>query len=191
MKKGDFVAAILRKIFESDLEMIMNWRMSPEVTKYMYTDPVLTLEDQHNWFKKLKESNANEKYWIIELENGTPVGLMSVNNIDYINDQASWAYYIGSTEARGKGLGRILECNMYDYAFEILNLNKLWCEVFEFNEKVIMMHEKFGSKVEGKLTDHIKKNGKYFNVVRMAILRKEWEDKNSKVDYTKIPIDEY
>ena len=191
MNEGDFLTAILRKVLESDLEMIMNWRMSPGVTKYMYTDPILTLEGQKQWFKKINCNKDFEKYWIIELDNGTPVGLMSINDIDYRNDQASWAYYIASTEARGKGLGRILECNMYDFALITLNLNKLRCEVFEFNEKVIKIHEKFGSKVEGKFIDHIKKNGKYFNVVRMAILRKEWEEKKLQMDYVKIPIEEY
>lgn len=185
------MSVILRKVLESDLEMIMNWRMSPEVTKYMYTDPSLSLDDQYNWFKKINQNCDNEKYWIIELDNGTPVGLMSVNDIDYRHGQASWAYYIGSTEARGKGLGRILECNMYDYAFYTLNLNKLWCEVFEFNEKVIKIHEKFGSKVEGEFFDHIKKNGKYLNVVRMAILKREWEEKRLEIDYIKIPIQKY
>lgn len=34
----------LRKIKRDDLEMIMNWRMDPDVTKYMYTDPKLSIE---------------------------------------------------------------------------------------------------------------------------------------------------
>ncbi len=37
---------VLRKISENDLEMIMKWRMMPEVTKYMYTDPQLTIDGQ-------------------------------------------------------------------------------------------------------------------------------------------------
>ncbi|MCM3683415.1 UDP-4-amino-4,6-dideoxy-N-acetyl-beta-L-altrosamine N-acetyltransferase [Mesobacillus subterraneus] len=185
------MGAILRQVRESDLEMIMNWRMSPEVTKYMYTDPKLTIEDQQNWFKKINLNNDNEKYWIIELENGIPVGLMSVNNIDYRNQQASWAYYIASLEARGKGLGRILECNMYDYIFDTLGLNKLWCEVFEFNEKVIQIHEKFGSKIEGRLVDHIYKNGEFFNVIRMGIRRNEWEQLKGNMEYKKILIENY
>ena len=32
----------LREIREEDLEMIMNWRMDPEVTRYMNTNPRLT-----------------------------------------------------------------------------------------------------------------------------------------------------
>ena len=42
------MSVTLRKIRESDLETIMNWRMDPEITRYMNTDPRLTLEGQKN-----------------------------------------------------------------------------------------------------------------------------------------------
>jgi UDP-4-amino-4,6-dideoxy-N-acetyl-beta-L-altrosamine N-acetyltransferase len=181
----------LRKINQEDLEMIMNWRMAPEVTKYMYTDPVITLDMQKEWYEKIIINKELEKYWIIQLDNTVDVGLLSINNIDYHNKQASWAYYIASTEARGKGLGRILECNIYDYVLNELNLNKLWCEVFEFNDKVISIHEKFGSKIEGKFIDHIYKNGEYHNVIRMAILKSDWVRLKESQQYDELTIEHY
>ena len=39
----------LRTIRDDDLEMIMNWRMRPDITKYMNTNPKLTLEGQRKW----------------------------------------------------------------------------------------------------------------------------------------------
>jgi UDP-4-amino-4,6-dideoxy-N-acetyl-beta-L-altrosamine N-acetyltransferase len=179
----------LRKLKEEDQVKIMNWRMLPEVTKYMYTDPELTLADQLLWYKKAVGSSA-EKYWIIQLEDGTDVGLLSLNHIDKKNSQCSWAYYIADTAARGKGLGRILECNIYDYVFDQLNFNKLWCEVFEFNDKVITIHEKFGSKIEGVFKDHICKNGEFYNVVRMAILNSEWTQLKKLHIYELLEIEE-
>jgi UDP-4-amino-4,6-dideoxy-N-acetyl-beta-L-altrosamine N-acetyltransferase len=178
----------LRKILEDDLEMIMNWRMLPEVTKYMYTDPKLTIENQTNWYKRTLVSNT-EKYWIIQLDDGTDVGLLSLNFIDDKNKQCAWAYYIADLRARGKGLGRILECNIYDYVLEEMSLNKLWCEVFKFNDKVISIHQKFGSKIEGEFKDHIFKNGKFYDVVRLAIRKEEWELLKSEYHYEKIIIE--
>ena len=54
----------LRKIRETDLEKIMKWRMSPEVTKYMFTDPKLTMEKQVIWYNKIQNNEACQ-YWII------------------------------------------------------------------------------------------------------------------------------
>ena len=39
----------LRAIQESDLENIMRWRMAEDITKYMNTNPKLTLEGQKKW----------------------------------------------------------------------------------------------------------------------------------------------
>jgi UDP-4-amino-4,6-dideoxy-N-acetyl-beta-L-altrosamine N-acetyltransferase len=178
----------LRQVQEEDLEMIMNWRMLPEVTKYMYTNPELTIEKQKIWYEKSLVSDT-EKYWIIQLEDGADVGLLSLNFIDKHNKQCAWAYYIADMRARGKGLGRILECNIYDYVFENMNLNKLWCEVFKFNDKVISIHEKFGSKIEGEFKDHILKNGEYHDVVRLAIRKKEWDAIKAEYQYENLIIE--
>lgn len=181
----------LRKIKEEDLSMIMEWRMSPEVTKYMYTDPYLTSETQRNWYKEIMSNHPKEKYWIIELDNRIDVGLLSVTNIDYVNKRASWAYYLGNIEARGKGLARILECNIYDYIFETLDLNKLCCEVLEFNEGVVKIHKKYGAMIEGKFIEHIFKNGIYYNVICMATFKKDWEIKKKEIKYEKLLIEQY
>ena len=88
----------------------------------------------------------------------------------------------------GKGIARHLECNIYDFVFYTLKLNKLCCEVFSFNEKVISIHEKFGSIVEGKLIEHICKSGKFYDIVTMGITRNRWNDIKSNYVYDKINI---
>ena len=176
----------LRRVTYDDLEKIMKWRMMPEVTSYMYTDPKLTIDSQIKWFNKISDNEKHEKYWIIQLDTGKDVGLISVNNIDYQNKTATWAYYLAELEARGKGLAKVLECNFNDYVFFNLQINKLWYEVLEFNEMVVRLHEKFGGKIEGRLIDQIYKNNKFHNVIRMATFKEDWKIIRNKINYTKI-----
>ena len=49
------MSVTLRKVTEGDLEQIMRWRMDPEITRYMNTDPKLTLEGQKKWFAKVQQ----------------------------------------------------------------------------------------------------------------------------------------
>lgn len=181
------MALKLIKIQKCDLQLIQQWRMKPEVTKYMYTDPTLTDEVQLMWFKSINKNN-NTKYWIIELDN-KKIGLINLCDIDYRNKRCLWAYYIGDTSFRGRGIARILECNIYDYVFYKMKLNKLCCEVFTFNKKVISIHGKFGSKIEGIFKEHIFKNDKFYDVVTMAILKSEWEEIKQKYEYERIYIE--
>lgn len=177
----------LRKINKSDLEMIMNWRMLPEVTKYMYSDPVLTIEKQEQWYNKCENDNSI-KQWIITFDNND-IGYLSISNIDYDSRKCDWAYYIADTSFRGKGIAKTLECNIYDYVFFDLGLNKLCCEVFMFNESVIKLHEKFGSEVEGVRKEHIIKGGVHHDVAVMGILRSKWNEIKDNYQYDIITIE--
>jgi hypothetical protein len=179
----------LRLVREEDLPTVMRWRMSPEVTRYMYTDPQLTLEQQRQWFERIRRSER-DRVWIIEA--GEPlrgVGVLSLSAIDPVNRRCSWAYYLGEMSARGAGLARTLELNVYAYVFDRLGLNKLCCEVLAFNDRVVALHEKFGSRVEGTLRQHVCKNGEYHDVVCMAMLRSDWEAARDRWSFTPIEIE--
>lgn len=156
---------------EHHLDKVRYWRMLPEVTRYMYTDPIITPESQLEWFKKVDLDNSQTN-WVVSVDN-VDIGFVSLK-IDSINKRGFWAYYIGESEYLGKGIGKQIELNILNYVFESLNLHKLTCEVFEFNDKVIKIHEKYGSKVEGLLKEHVYKNNIPYNVVIMGILKDEW-----------------
>ena len=69
------MSVTLRKVTEGDLEQIMQWRMDPEITRYMNTDPKLTLEGQKQWFAKVQK-DPDVSYWIIEI-GGIPAGVIN------------------------------------------------------------------------------------------------------------------
>jgi len=178
----------LIRIKETDLEMIMNWRISPEVTQYMYTDPKLTFENQKKWYEEIK-NDASEEYWIIEFDN-CKIGILSLTDIDLINSRCNWAYYIADTSYRGKGLARTLELNVYNYVLIEMGLNKLCCEVFAFNEGVVKLHKRYGSEVEGILKKHICKNDNFFDIVVMAVLKDKWIQLSKEIKYERIEIEQ-
>jgi UDP-4-amino-4,6-dideoxy-N-acetyl-beta-L-altrosamine N-acetyltransferase len=177
----------LRRVKREDIELIMNWRMLPEVTKYMFTDPDLTLETQLQWFNSI-ENNSECRYWVIEM-NKEKIGLVSLNDIDMTNRRCSWGHYIAEVSYRGIGIGKILEYNIYDYVLIKLGLNRLNVEVLAFNERAINLHKKCGSQVEGVLRQHIKKGDNYYDVVIMGILRNEWLGLRQTLNYQTIVID--
>lgn len=181
------MALELVKIQASDLERIMEWRMNEEVTKYMYTDPQLTMEKQISWLSRISESKT-DRYWIIRMDD-TPIGVLNLTEIDEKNRRCTWAYYIGDTSFRGRGIAKTLECNVYEYVFNVLGLNKLCCEVFTFNEKVISLHEKFGAEVEGTLKQHIYKNEVFYDIVTMGILKDKWNQIKDDFEFDTIHIE--
>lgn len=162
----------LRDVKVEDLEMIRTWRNSKEVSQYMYTEPQITSEQQKAWFDRICKDSSS-KYWIIEYED-RPLGVVSITEISHVFDSCFWAFYLGDSNVRGAGIGSKIEYNILKYVFEELGLNKLRCEVLTTNPSVIAMHEKFGFRREAYYREHVLKNGQYFDVVGLAMLKREW-----------------
>ena len=51
----------------------------------------------------------------------------------------------------------MMETLALDYAFNELKINRLECEVLEFNSKVISFHKKFGFQEEGRKKQGVRK----------------------------------
>lgn len=158
---------------ESHQELVRKWRASPEVSAYMYTSPTLSPESQLTWFRGIA-ADSSKQYWIITLDEA-PVGVANLVGIDGANRRATWAFYLGETSTRGRGVGAKVEYLVLSYVFEHLSLNKLCCEVFCFNEAVIKMHQRFGFAVEGVLREHYEKDGKMQDIAALAAFRSDWE----------------
>ncbi|MCD6248972.1 MAG: UDP-4-amino-4,6-dideoxy-N-acetyl-beta-L-altrosamine N-acetyltransferase [candidate division Zixibacteria bacterium] len=164
---------LFRQVTQKDLKVILKWRTMPEVSSYMYTDFKPSMDRQRKWLHAIS-NDESRRDWIICVD-GEDVGLVSLVSINEVNKRCEWAYYLGSPNVRGKGIGRNVELNILEYVFDTLKLNKLCCEVFVSNEKVIAIHEKFGSRTEGKRREHIFKNGEFHDIVEMGILKNDWE----------------
>lgn len=178
------------KIREEHLEKIRLWRTSEDITKYMYTDPQITSEDQKRWYQRIVQ-DLSRMDWVINAD-GMDMGVVGLYDIVPVHRRCFWAYYLAEQAAKGKGIGRAVELNVLAYVFEQLNLHKLCCEVFEWNASVVKLHQRYGSTIEGLFREHIWKRDVYHNVVRMGILRQEWEKEiKDKLQYPFAEVEEW
>lgn len=161
------------EIEEKHLEMIRKWRNSPEVSKYMYSDNIISQEDQKKWFQKIK-NDPTSRHWLINFE-GINIGVVSLTNISFTLNSCSWGFYLGESDLRGKGIGKKMMAGICEYVFEELKLNKLMAQIFKFNERTIYVHEKFGFRREAYYREHCYKNDKYEDVIGVALLKKEYD----------------
>ena len=60
------------------------------------------------------------------------------------------------------------------YAFETLNLNRVWLHAFEYNKGGLRAYEKVGFKREGVLRQDCFREGRYWDTIVMGLLREEW-----------------
>jgi len=177
----------LRAITEDDLETIMNWRMSESVTKYMNTNPKLTLEGQKKWFSSVTKNNK-VRNWIIEVD-GVPAGLINLADIDWEKGTTSWGYYIGEEKLRSLRLAISLEMSLYDYCFDALGFKEVHNKVFKLNDGVWKLHIACGCKIVKEVAGEVEKEGVKYDMVHLAITRDEWLALRNGKKYEKINYD--
>ena len=165
----------LREIQPADREQILVWRNMPEVASYMYNDNYITSEEHSRWFQHAM-NDPSRQYWIIQFE-GTDIGVVNLYDIDQKHLRCYWAFYIADPGMRGKGIGPFVEVSILRHVFDNLQFNKLCCEVLTSNDSVIQLHRSFGFEQEGYYRQHILKGETFVDVVALAILRFEWQEK--------------
>lgn len=164
---------LLRPLTADDLELVRTWRNSEAVAQYMYTSAPVSAEQQQAWFARV-QADASKEYWVI-MHQGRPVGVANLYAINPAFWSCYWAFYLGDPDLRGSGLGARVEYAVLEHVFEERKLNKLLCEVFVSNDKVVALHEKFGFRRESYFRQHVHKNGAFHDVVGLALLRREWQ----------------
>lgn len=174
----------VRAIEEQDLERIMNWRMDPDITRYMNTNPKLTPEGQKVWFEKIR-ANEDVRYWIIEVD-AEPAGVINLTGLTREDGRLGWAYYVGEKKLRSMKLALALEMSLYDYIFEELGKNALVGDIFTLNRGVIQLHLLCGSRIVEEKKNHVEKEGILYDVTFMEMTKEHWQEVKSSKKYEKI-----
>jgi UDP-4-amino-4,6-dideoxy-N-acetyl-beta-L-altrosamine N-acetyltransferase len=162
----------LRPLRDDDGARVRAWRNAPHVAEHMYTDHAIS-EAEHAAWLEAALTREDRRYWIV-LDNERPVGLANLARIDRANRRCDWAYYLGQTDTRGRGVGACVEYLVLNGVFGPMGLNKLACEVFVANEAVWRLHESFGFVREAHYRDHVWKAGRFHDVYGLAILAADW-----------------
>lgn len=168
---------VLRSLTSSDFsEQMVRWTNDREVTKFLSrgTFPGC-LEKFKSEFELLCTSQSEIQLAVVARKSGAYIGVTGLHSINWVSRHAEFRILIGEKEYWGQGLGTEACQLMVAYAFEVLNLNKVWLGVNSANTRAHQSYLKAGFFLEGELRAELYRNGKFFNIVRMSILRNEYE----------------
>lgn len=170
----------LRALRADDRDKIYGWRNSPDVAKYMFRDHYISKEEHERWFDATVK-DTRRKYWII-VYNKEEVGLVNLTDVDEIDKRGCYASYIVREDLRNRSIGTLAEYYVLRYFFEDLGFNKICAEVFAFNHAGINVHKSLGFQEEGLFRQHRIKNGKFADVIALAMLRCEWDEMKPEIE---------
>ncbi|MCO4319928.1 UDP-4-amino-4,6-dideoxy-N-acetyl-beta-L-altrosamine N-acetyltransferase [Aliidiomarina quisquiliarum] len=132
----------IKTLTESDLEMVRNWRNSPEIAQHMLDQSYITADMQRKWFNGLVNDNSRA-YWVAWFK-GEPIGVVSLVNINRSEGTAEPGMYIYPQQYRNNIVPFCVAFILNDYAFDELGLSLLYGKIFTDNEASVRFHEKCG-----------------------------------------------
>jgi RimJ/RimL family protein N-acetyltransferase len=164
----------LRQIIEADLPDYVRWFNDPEVTQFLAIESgSITLEGEREWLAKISAPDYTGRVWAIEAA-GHHIGNCSLHP-DAGQPVAGFGIAVGDKSAWGKGCGTAALREVLRIGFEEMCLRRVYLTAFVENLRAIRCYEKCGFCHEGVERQARLKRGKWLDLVRMAILREEWE----------------
>lgn len=165
----------LRPISYDDTDLIVSWRNKEAVRRNFVYQELFTEESHISWMHNMVETGKVIQMIICRIDNNIPIGSVYVRDIDNHHKKGEYGIFIGEDDARGRGIGTASAKLMIQYFFEQLLLHRLYLRAFAENKQAIRSYEKAGFIQEGYLKDDVCIDGKFRDMVWMAVLKKEEE----------------
>jgi diamine N-acetyltransferase len=161
----------LRTLRTDDSALTLSWRTSDRAS--MLNNGASTLDDQLKW---IKSRPTNEHNFIIELKNGIPVGMLSLVNINPTNRHAETARFLIGDENSARGTPVAVEAMklIYGFAFDELNLVRLFGTVASGNSLMVKWQKYLGMKEEGRMRNHYFLDGRWQDAIVLGLLVEEY-----------------
>jgi RimJ/RimL family protein N-acetyltransferase len=164
----------LRPLDLADAPTLTAWLNDPEVTRYLLIHRPLMLLAEEAFLRKMSESERDIVLGIVTHEPEQFIGVTGFHKLDARNRHVQFGITLGERSAWGKGYGTEATRLMVRYAFDTLNLNRVWLHVYEYNERAVRAYQKAGFRMEGRLRQETFRDGRYWDTFVMAVLREEW-----------------
>lgn len=172
---GDIV--YLSPMNSEDYLKYVEWLNNYEIAKGVnHVTNVLSIEAEKAWLEKA----TSEKYIfaIVNKENDTLLGNISLMKIHEVNRTAELGIFIGDENYLSRGYGSEAIMLLLDYAFRYVNLNNIMLRVFDYNKRAIKAYEKCGFKTFGVWKKSHYFDGEYSDEIYMNILKEDFYKKN-------------
>ncbi len=161
----------LRRLEATDLGRTLRWLNQPGIARRIGVRDPVTKTGQEAWFADLEKRSDKIVFAICRGEGGDHIGNVSLDTIDLKHRTARLSIFVAEPGLRGAGHGSRALRLLIKYAFEDLDLNKVWCKVTDDDENLSSFYEKLGFLVEGKLRQHEFIDGRFVDKIILGILR--------------------
>lgn len=169
----------LRHPTQDDIVAFTHWANDMEYSRLLRRAWITfgSPEGMLGWFAQMEKDESAVPFSIYTRED-TPrlVGLVVIKDIFWQARHCSFFIGIGQREDRGRGYGSDAVRVLLRYCFNEMNMHCVRLEVIAYNEAARRTYERIGFRHDGAMRAFVNRDGVYYDVECMSLLRSEWVD---------------
>jgi RimJ/RimL family protein N-acetyltransferase len=165
---------LLRATMRDDMQRQLEFENNAELyfldggtPRPMSLERILSFFDQ-----ELNRGDPGSVSFAIEVD-GQYVGHCGLHSTDSTARHCELSIEIGDSAYWGRGYGREVVTMLTAYAFDHMNMNRIWLNTHSENERAMRCYTACGFVEEGRLRQHLWLNGHYVDRVIMGLLRQD------------------
>lgn len=171
---GEIDGALLRLVpsNHAHLSNYVRWLNDADITRYLGSRFGLTEAMEQKWFDGVV-NDRGRVHWAIELD-GHHIGATGIEDIDWLARTGLTGIMIGERDYWRKGIASMVMVRRAQYAFDELNLQALYTEIFVDNEGSLRAAQKTGYREYGRKPFARYLDGAYLDAWLGVLSRDEW-----------------
>ena len=168
----------LKKTCFDDLKYFAEWETQKQVTEFFSINKDKSYEEVVRESILWEQDPSRLQFTIFYKEANIPIGRAYISRIDQNADALDITrIYIADERYRGKGFGEEAMRLILEYCFMQLHTERVTLDHFTGNIAASALYLKLGFQYEGVARNACKKNGKYYDLHIMSMLRAEYFEK--------------
>lgn len=160
----------LRQLEDRDSNALFRWINDRETVVFNAAFAPVAREDHERWFTRIRQTPSVCIFGIEEATGGRLVGSCQLLDISMAHRRAELQVRIGEPDARDRGFGTEAIRALLNHGFGKLRLHRISLTVRADNARAIRAYEKSGFRLEGVLRDAAFIEGRFVDMVCMAVL---------------------
>ncbi len=165
----------------ADMETMTRWYQDENFIRLLQSSPAMPVTE-HEWkqfYEDLPKLKNEFHFAVRPLESDDLLGWIGLDGVRWNHRTGSLVIGFGEAKNREQGYGYDALRLLLHFAFDELNLHRVFLSVFEYNKRAIRLYEKIGFILEGTQREALLREGQRYDVYNYAMLEHEWRSRQN------------